>query len=333
MHAFKSPNVPSNKQTVSVPLPSRKSSNDPIGLAHDAVNSSSRSLDPSTKLSMEKKFGHSFASVRVHDNPMANQSANMLGAKAYTLGNDIVFNKSMPGFTTKSDADLLTHELVHVLQSGEESASTSASRPMQVSKPMDEAEQEADRLSNSASDSSLPEPGQRVRQGTLMRSLQTTQRNFFDPNFCYKNSLRDSTHPDLTKVVAVMQAQIDTPNNCDGYVTLRTSVLRSGWGASVANFESLGGGTSQGVYEGIVRDDAAERVDYEERFSLDSCHAQFTRCHLITYTEGGTRYIFGKARYQPNVFATSTSGGTAFHDSTPPPALDVNPCDGLSATC
>jgi hypothetical protein len=328
-----SSNVPSNRQTVSIPLPSRKSSNDPIGLAHDAVNSSSRPLDPSTRLSMEKKFGHSFASVRVHDNPMANQSANMLGAEAYTLGNDIVFNKSMPRFHTKSDADLLTHELVHVLQSGEESASTSASRPMQVSKPMDEAEQEADRLSNSSSDSFLPEPGQLVGQGTLMRKFQTTQKDFFDPNLCYKNGLRDKDHPDLSKSIGIMQAQIETPFNCDGYVTLRTSVIKTA-GASATIFETLGGGTSQGLFEGITKSDDDDTVNYEERFSLDSCHAQFTRCHLITFTEGGTKYVFGKARYEPNVFATSTATGTEFHDSTPPPTMEVSPCAGISAsTC
>jgi len=331
MHTFAKPKLASVPKRVTAPVVIRKPGKELAGLAYDAINSPGRPLDSSTQLSMEKKLGRSFTSVRVHDNSIANKSAKMLGAEAYTLGNDIVFNRSMPGFDIRSNAKLLTHELVHVLQSGTVAPPITAATPLRLSKSSDEAEQEADRISGLPENSTLPQPTQRVGPGTLMRKLLSIEKDFHDPNFCYKPGVpRDSTHPDLKKVVAVMQAQIITPDNCDGKLTLRTSVLKSGWGAAVANFESFGGGASQGIFEGIKRNEDAERVDYEERFALNTCHAQFTRCHLITHSEGDAKYIFGKARYQPNIYATSTAIGTLFHDKTPQPALEVNPCAGVS---
>jgi hypothetical protein len=126
-----------------------------------------------------------------------------------------------------------------------------------------------------------------------------------------------------------MQAEIETPDTCDGEVVLRTSVLQSDWGAASAEFESYGDGQSQETLAGLYRDRDAERVDYEERFSLDTCHAQFSRCHLITFYEGGTKYTFAEAGYRVQVYATSEPGGTVLHDDTLAPTLIVEPCNNV----
>jgi hypothetical protein len=65
---------------------------------------------------MESRFGVNFSQVRVHTNPSANNSAQNLGAKAYTVGQDIVFGKNNYAPGTQSGHKLLTHELTHVVQ-------------------------------------------------------------------------------------------------------------------------------------------------------------------------------------------------------------------------
>ncbi len=69
-------------------------------------------LEPEVRQFMEQRFGQDFSRVRVHSDPAATQ----LGAKAYTVGEQIVFDpgeyrpESEPGRYT------LAHELAHVVQ-------------------------------------------------------------------------------------------------------------------------------------------------------------------------------------------------------------------------
>jgi hypothetical protein len=72
-----------------------------------------RPLEPSVRQAMEPRFGHSFGAVRVHVGPAAGRAAAALAARAYTLGNDIVFADGQ--YKPAGDA-LLAHELAHVVQ-------------------------------------------------------------------------------------------------------------------------------------------------------------------------------------------------------------------------
>lgn len=73
-------------------------------------------LEPSLRQEMEQRFGHDFARVRVHTGSAAAQSAQDVNARAYTVGNDIVFgtNQFAPG--SREGCRLLVHELTHVTQ-------------------------------------------------------------------------------------------------------------------------------------------------------------------------------------------------------------------------
>src|SRR4051812_24888601 len=68
-------------------------------------------LDPQVRAEMEARFGEDFAAVRVHDDPGAQASAAALGAKAYTMGNDIVFGADRYAPQGGSGKRLLAHEL------------------------------------------------------------------------------------------------------------------------------------------------------------------------------------------------------------------------------
>jgi hypothetical protein len=65
---------------------------------------------------MEARFGHDFSQVRVHTDARAGESARAVDAAAYTVGSSVVFgsNRYAPG--TSAGADLLAHELTHVVQ-------------------------------------------------------------------------------------------------------------------------------------------------------------------------------------------------------------------------
>ena len=50
-----------------------------------------RPLEPKVRGFMEARFGHDFGRVRVHTDDRAATSARALNAKAYTVGNHVVF--------------------------------------------------------------------------------------------------------------------------------------------------------------------------------------------------------------------------------------------------
>ncbi|MEZ8143366.1 hypothetical protein A1OK_18735 [Enterovibrio norvegicus FF-454] len=65
---------------------------------------------------MEQRFGYDFSNVRVHNDAKAADSASSLRARAYTLGNNIIFNRGQYQPHSVSGQKVLAHELTHVLQ-------------------------------------------------------------------------------------------------------------------------------------------------------------------------------------------------------------------------
>lgn len=73
-------------------------------------------LDKSLRAAMEDRFGYDFSGVRVHTDPLAQQSARNLHAKAYTVQEDIVFGPDRYAPQTSEGRTLIAHELAHVIQ-------------------------------------------------------------------------------------------------------------------------------------------------------------------------------------------------------------------------
>jgi hypothetical protein len=65
---------------------------------------------------MEPRFGHSFSQVRVHNDAKANELAWGVGARAFTVGQDVVFREGEYSPGSADGRRLLAHELTHVLQ-------------------------------------------------------------------------------------------------------------------------------------------------------------------------------------------------------------------------
>jgi hypothetical protein len=72
-----------------------------------------RPLEPVLRQDMEQRFGHDFSRVRVHSGAAA---ADALGARAYTVGQDIVFGGSEYRPENPAGRHLIAHELAHVVQ-------------------------------------------------------------------------------------------------------------------------------------------------------------------------------------------------------------------------
>lgn len=103
-----------------------------------------RSLDPETRSDMEARLGADFSDVRVHTGSAAHESARDVGARAYTVGNDVVFQRDAYDPSSHAGRTTLAHELTHVIQqrSGPVEG-TEVPGGIRVSDPGDRFEQEA----------------------------------------------------------------------------------------------------------------------------------------------------------------------------------------------
>ena len=61
-------------------------------------------------------MGYDFSNVRLHTDSVAANSAQSINARAYTTGNNIVFNEGQFNSDTDNGKKLLGHELTHVVQ-------------------------------------------------------------------------------------------------------------------------------------------------------------------------------------------------------------------------
>lgn len=92
----------------------------PASVAATLAAGSGRPLEAGLRQEMEHGFGQDFSGVRVHSGALADQSAQDLNARAYTvkhaLGSDIVFGPGEFAPQTRAGRHLLAHELAHVAQ-------------------------------------------------------------------------------------------------------------------------------------------------------------------------------------------------------------------------
>lgn len=83
---------------------------------HDVISSGGESLQPDVRADMEARMGHDFGDVRVHTDAAASASAKSVGAHAYTVGNNVVFQRDAYDPSSQAGRTTLAHELTHVVQ-------------------------------------------------------------------------------------------------------------------------------------------------------------------------------------------------------------------------
>ncbi|MFE6663953.1 DUF4157 domain-containing protein [Streptomyces sp. NPDC057697] len=112
---------------------------------HDVVASGGgRPLDTDTRADMEGRMGADFSDVRIHTDSAAHESAKGVGAHAYTVGNNVVFQRDAYDPSSPQGRTTLAHELTHVIQQRNGPVEgTEAPGGIRVSDPSDRYEREA----------------------------------------------------------------------------------------------------------------------------------------------------------------------------------------------
>ena len=100
----------------------RKSSGGPMQVSSGAgarINSlkgGGQPLPASTQQFFSSRMNYDFSQVRVHSGTPAAEAAQSVNARAFTLGNDVVFNRQEFQPESSQGRRLLAHELTHVMQ-------------------------------------------------------------------------------------------------------------------------------------------------------------------------------------------------------------------------
>ncbi|MFG2950011.1 eCIS core domain-containing protein [Streptomyces adustus] len=132
---------------------------------HDVVGSGSgQALGGDVRSDMEARLGADFSDVRVHTGDAAHESAKSVGAHAYTVGSNVVFQRDAYDPSSHAGRTTLAHELTHVIQqrSGPVDGTT-APGGIRVSDPSDRYEREAS--ANAERVMSAPAPAAQATEG------------------------------------------------------------------------------------------------------------------------------------------------------------------------
>ena len=141
----------------------RKESGGAAGRAAAMPHGGGAPLERDVRKQMEGGIGADLSAVRVHTGGEAAAQARALGARAFTVGNDVHFGDGefQPG--TKEGDRLIAHELTHAVQgqrsgvqrkpaSGDSDAGGTEHDGVEVSQPHEPAEQEADAVADHVAD-------------------------------------------------------------------------------------------------------------------------------------------------------------------------------------
>jgi len=96
-----------------------------------AIRGGGQLLPESERAFFEPRFGYDFSQVRMHTDSKAAESAREVNAKAFTLGQDVVFGAGQYAPDTSAGKKLLAHELTHVVQQGKDHSGQSNNKMLQ----------------------------------------------------------------------------------------------------------------------------------------------------------------------------------------------------------
>jgi hypothetical protein len=85
-------------------------------IVHDALRGPATRMDDADRAFFEPRFGRDFSGVSLHHDALAAQSAQRIGALAYTVGPQIVLDPGRWRRGTPEGNGILAHELTHVVQ-------------------------------------------------------------------------------------------------------------------------------------------------------------------------------------------------------------------------
>lgn len=149
-------------------------------IVHEVLRSPGQPLDAATRALMEPRFGHDFSSVRVHADAPAAASARSVGALAYTVAREIVFNSGQYAPASPAGRRLLAHELAHTVQQDRFGASIAPR--LELGAVDTAAELEADKVADRVV-SGRPAAGIHAAPELLVQRQPKSDTDDAEPNF------------------------------------------------------------------------------------------------------------------------------------------------------
>lgn len=86
-----------------------------------SLNGKGQSLSADANQYFSSRMGYDFSDVKIHNDKEAAQSAKEVNAKAYTVGEHVVFNAGQYNTESEEGKKLMAHELTHVMQQNNQS--------------------------------------------------------------------------------------------------------------------------------------------------------------------------------------------------------------------
>jgi Domain of unknown function (DUF4157) len=117
-------------------------------IVDQVLNSPGKPLDRETRAFFEARFGHDFSQVRIHTDGQASDSAKLVKANAYTVGNHLAFASGFYSPQSLEGKKLLAHELAHAVQQSQ--TRPLGTESLQISEPGDAWERRADAMAERA---------------------------------------------------------------------------------------------------------------------------------------------------------------------------------------
>jgi len=147
-----------------------------LGHIHPAVDRAAQGagqpLPAGIRSFMEPRFGRDFGGVRVHTDVASTVAARAVGARAYTIGQDIYFGAGRYNLSSADGRRLLAHELTHTIQQARPGVRRAREEP--IDEPDAPLEVEADRVGGAVF-SGVPAPIASAAEGgsVLQRDADT----------------------------------------------------------------------------------------------------------------------------------------------------------------
>ena len=109
-------------------------------VVHEVLAKPGAPLDADTRGIFHSRFGYDFSGVRIHTGPRAADAARGVGARAFTVGRDVVFGAGEYPPRTTAGMALLAHELTHTTQ---QVAGAGNGEALKIDDPGGQSEREA----------------------------------------------------------------------------------------------------------------------------------------------------------------------------------------------
>ncbi len=108
-----------------------------VGARIQSLRSAGQPLPASERAFFEPRFKHDFSQVRIHKDNQAAETARELSARAYTVGQHVVFGEGEYAPDTAAGKRLIAHELTHTVQQSQPGRLSTASVVQRLGNPAD----------------------------------------------------------------------------------------------------------------------------------------------------------------------------------------------------